>query len=78
MCDKCKLAVARTTSEVVAFAVGEGLYVTDAEGQHYAFKYGRIEPHFSKSVRLQAQGAAFVRAKGKAPAITAAKRRRTA
>eukprot|EP00966_Prymnesium_polylepis_P324318 7380380-Prymnesium_polylepis.1 len=36
-CDKCKIATARTTRAVVAFGEKDGLYVLDAEGQHYAF-----------------------------------------
>lgn len=54
MCEQCKRATARTTCTVAAFSESEALYVLDAEGQHYAFRYDQIAPHLSKAALKRA------------------------
>ena len=71
VCEQCKKAMARTTCTIVAFAESEGLYVLDAQGQHYAFRYAQIDPHFTAELKKRAQGKA-----AETSAASKAKRRR--
>ena len=51
LCQKCKRATARTTCSILAFSESEGLYVIEAQEQHYAFRYDQISPHFTVKVQ---------------------------
>eukprot|EP00966_Prymnesium_polylepis_P209703 4857027-Prymnesium_polylepis.1 len=54
--------------DIVAFSDSEGIYVLDAEGQHYAFQYDQIKTHFTERVKAIARETAAAPARGKAPA----------
>ena len=62
-CEKCKQAAALTTCNIVAYSSEEALYVIDAQGQHYAFQYQQIAPHFTARVQKRAREAASSKAK---------------
>ena len=74
MCGKCKAATSCTMCDILAFSDSEGIYVLDAEGQHYAFHYDQIKTHFTERVKAVARETTAAPARGKAPVRAAPQR----